>query len=62
MGSDENKNDNSTFYSGMGKLSDLVELYSLKGNQLFDECLDCFFMVRKMKQRVPLGKSRKPLI
>lgn len=36
-GSDEIDMENSTFLSGFGKLSDLVELYEQKGNQLFDK-------------------------
>lgn len=36
-GSEEIAMDNSVFYAGIGRLSDLVDLYEKRGNQLFDK-------------------------
>jgi hypothetical protein len=48
-GSDEIVMNNSTFLSGFGKMADLVNLYEMKGNQLFDKNVRLFLYGKKMK-------------
>ncbi len=60
-GSDEIDMDNSTFLSGLGKLSDLVKLYEQKGNQLFDKNVRLFLYGKKNETKGPAGKIKETL-
>lgn len=60
-GSDEIDMDNSIFLSGFGKLSDLVELYGQKGNQLFDKNVRLFLYGKKNETKGPAGKIKETL-
>lgn len=60
-GSDEIDMDKSIFLSGFGKLSDLVELYEQKGNQLFDKNVRLFLYGKKNVSKGPAGKIKETL-
>lgn len=60
-GSDEIDMDSSSFLSGFGKLSDLVELYSQKGNQLFDKNVRLFLYGKRNETKGPAGKIKETL-
>lgn len=60
-GSDEVDMDDSRFISGLGKLSDMVNLYIMKGNQLFDKNVRLFLYGKKNESRGPAGKIRETL-
>lgn len=59
----DQKNDieESIFLSGFGKLSDLVQLYELKGNQLFDKNVRLFLYGKKNESKGPAGKIKETL-
>lgn len=59
-GSDEIDMGESVFLSGLGKLSDLVELYEQKGNQLFDKNVR-LFLYGKKNEKGPAGKIKETL-
>jgi len=60
---DDQKNDieDSFFLSGLGKLSDLVQLYEKKGNQLFDKNVRLFLYGKKNESKGPAGKIKETL-
>lgn len=60
-GSDEIDMNESIMLSGIGKLSDLVELYELRGNQLFDKNVRLFLYGKKNQSTGPAGKIRETL-
>jgi hypothetical protein len=60
-GSDEIDMLNSSFLSGFGKLSDLVNLYAQKGNQLFDKNVRLFLYGKKNETKGPAGKIKETL-
>lgn len=60
-GSDEIDMNESIFLSGLGKLSDLVELYERKGNQLFDKNVRLFLYGKKNESKGPAGKIKETL-
>lgn len=60
-GSDEIHMNESIFLSGLGKLSDLVELYERKGNQLFDKNVRLFLYGKKNESKGPAGKIKETL-
>lgn len=60
-GSDELTMENSKFVSGLGKLSDLVDLYNKKGNQLFDKNVRLFLYGKKNESKGPAGKIKETL-
>ncbi len=53
--------DKSIFLSGLGKLSDLVNLYDKKGNQLFDKNVRLFLYGKKNENKGPAGKIKETL-
>jgi len=53
--------DKSIFLSGLGKLSDLVDLYEKKGNQLFDKNVRLFLYGKKNETKGPAGKIKETL-
>lgn len=60
-GSDEIVMNNSTFLSGFGKMADLVNLYEMKGNQLFDKNVRLFLYGKKNEVKGPAGKIKETL-
>ncbi len=60
-GSEELEMGNSKFVSGLGKLSDLVDLYNKKGNQLFDKNVRLFLYGKKNESKGPAGKIKETL-
>ncbi|MBN8718598.1 MAG: AIPR family protein [Sediminibacterium magnilacihabitans] len=60
-GSDEIVMNNSTFLSGFGKMADLVNLYEMKGNQLFDKNVRLYLYGKKNEIKGPAGKIKETL-
>lgn len=60
-GSDEIVMNNSTFLSGFGKMADLVNLYEMKGNQLFDKNVRLYLYGKKNEVKGPAGKIKETL-
>lgn len=60
-GSSTVKMNDSLFLSGIGKVSDLVELYEIKGNQLFDKNVRLFLYGKKNETKGPSGKIKESL-
>lgn len=60
-GSEEISMGESTFYAGIGKLSDLVNLYEQRGNQLFDKNIRLYIYGKKNESRGPAGKIKESL-
>lgn len=60
-GSDEIVMNDSTFLSGFGKMADLVNLYEMKGNQLFDKNVRLYLYGKKNEIKGPAGKIKETL-
>jgi hypothetical protein len=60
-GSEEIPMGESTFYAGIGRLSDLVNLYEQRGNQLFDKNIRLYIYGKKNESRGPAGKIKETL-
>jgi len=61
-GSDEIDMNGSIFLSGLGKLSDFVELYKDKGNQLFAKNVRLYLYGKKNETIGPAGKIKETLL
>ena len=60
-GAEEVHMNGSVFMSGIGKLADMVRLYELKGNQLFDKNVRLFLYGKKNQILGPAGKIKETL-
>lgn len=60
-GSDKVVTQNSYFMSGIGKLSDLVKLYEIYSNQLFEKNVRFYLYTKKNDESGPAGKIKETL-